>query len=740
MNAAVEARLLESALSRRIFSYMSTAAVVSTVASAAWALLPFAVGWRSEPFDAGSALAFGAATFVLLGAEQAILAPGFFAGRQPRRRSVLTSLVFAAACGALGAAMAACAGATAVVNASESSDQAVWGVALAGGFAGALHGRRRALRRAKADRLGDLDLRGLVVVAWHDAVRGAVLTTVITLWCLGASRSTAVAIYASCVHAWLGVAATAAVASAGLTACALEPLNFRVAARTSNNTTKAAELLVFALGLGDVGAPDDVALRQIAGARDRSLMAGTRQASSFHQRGDFFGGSPGQQQQIGGGGAFYATAVDRDPFAEGSGFDASCPMWRREIEAHRSATFASLRRLGPADTGFSNAPPPPLALASGGTVLGDFSRYSLALRLSKFLALRSLATAPTSPILKDDEPLAAVLIQGRAGDAAVAKIIRSCLLVLDSLTFRVDLAAGVDPTEDSRLENTRAAAFATKFFQGRDTYRPTGLFSAFFQRALSSSSSSSSSEDQKNKTSSTTKTTEETKATSSQAFGSFYFGDSDFATCPWGPGRDQRKKKAFFFSFFSPEVRSALKAALLEAMNPLLSTTTSTTTTSAPAEKDKRAAFVEFSRTPSSRSRALDDDLSPLECLAATFAVRAATNVFVAAKDDDDRLKERLPLVLCSFLAAKRALSEISPFDTPEHDDTTALRQDLIRYLDDGLALLCTKYATFLSTVAFPPLEAPGLKHLVDSLAAAASNDRTSNIPPFPGSTPTRLL
>ena len=678
--------LLEWALGRRMYAYMSVVSLIAMGACVVWALVPFLVGWRVDAVDVVSAAAFGLATAVLLGVEHMMQGPGYFAGRQPWRRGIATSVAAAIASGALGAAMGACAGA---------HETASLGVGVAGAGAGAAHGIRRFLVRGwnQPRRFQDIQLTFIVGDEWRMALKGAAVATLLTLWYLGAARSTAVVVYAAAVHAWFAVGATAAIASAGLQACAVQPLNFKVAVgstspnepphypyhhprtgmpppqpqpRSSDTTTRAAELLVFALGLGDVAAPDDAELRRLAGARG-ALLASNR--SRLSQRGF-------------GGGSFYTAAAQRDPFADGSGFlDATAPTWRREIEAQRFATFALLRRCGPADGSARStlAPPPPMALASGGAVFGDCARYSFGLRLAKFLALRALATvsddlSPYDHDRDNDKPLAVVLIQGRAGDAAVAKIIRSCLLVLDTLTFRVDLAAGADENDDVG-SSTTAVPLATKFYEGRHlaSWRTTFWGSHLNQKKKK-------------------KDDKEEKVPPSVAFGAYYFDDFDFATSPWGPGREKRR---FWNVLDLAKLKEAVTGALTEAFNP---------PTEKPTETPPPVGTFEFERTPASRRRVLSEDLSNLECLAATFAVRATTNVFRAAQDDDDRVKDRVPLVLCSFLAAKASLTL-----PPDLDNADPYRHDLLHYLDAGLHLICRKYSAVLPTVAFPPVDADRL-------------------------------
>jgi len=128
------------------------------------------------------------------------------------------------------------------------------------------------------------------------------------------------------------------------------------------------------------------------------------------------------------------------------------------------------------------------------------------------------------------------------------------------------------------------------------------------------------------------------------------------------------------------------------------------------------------------RDRVLDQDLSPLEMRATDAAIRALLQIFFSpcaiSKKCDPRPRDRLPLVLSSLVALKRALA-IDPLTTLDATNTPTFSEASLspriyinQRLDFALDSLLSKYATLIPSFAFSPLDAPLIQRRIQSLAS----------------------
>lgn len=375
------------AVRRRLVSCIVVASVGAMVACAMWASPLWAMGLRSGAHWSAS-LAFGLAVGLLLSAESAVLSAGYFAGRQPWRRLIVTRTTLGILGGLLGGIMGATCGAT-------RREAFAVAAASAGALVGCRHGVRIATS-SRAERFVDLNAAELLASRLRYTLECAAIGAVATRWIAEAAGLFSSLVLAA--HAAFAVELATAAASAGVAACLLEPLNFEVICGSD-----AVAALLAAAEVGDAEAADDARLRRAAKVKSGKASG------------------------------WYATS-DRDPVLDGTG-DASAPLWRRDFDAQRVALWRGIQGLE-AEAPSWLAPPPPLALASGGLVLGSPVR-SLAERFSKFLAVSALANEDTARRVVS------------AGDVPVARALRACLLVLDGFTVRLMLAAHQPALTDS---------------------------------------------------------------------------------------------------------------------------------------------------------------------------------------------------------------------------------------------------------------------------------------------------
>lgn len=162
-----------------------------------------------------------------------------------------------------------------------------------------------------------------------------------------------------------------------------------------------------AIEVGDAAAPDDGPLRHAASRRTAPSLKG-----------------------------WYA-AKPRDPFDKFTAY-AAAPLWRREIDAQRTALWEVLLEVDPPTRSWLG-PPPLLCLASGGLAFGAM-KHSFELRLAKFLAIVAVARAAEASTPKC-HPATNFFVSNAAGDFGTSRALRACLLVIDSFSLRLEIAS-----------------------------------------------------------------------------------------------------------------------------------------------------------------------------------------------------------------------------------------------------------------------------------------------------------
>ena len=395
--------VLREAVERRVANGVGVGAAGAAALSVVLRVACYgAVGLRQ-------AVGFGMACGVFAVAAVAVSWDGCAGSRTPPRRALATTSALALVGAAIGAALGACAG-------PEAERARVAG----GAVAGLAHGVRAAAAGGRGDgrrpfRAADA-LAKSALAALRSAPFGVLLARAFPGDGAGGGRACFVGALAA--HVALGLQA------AWLRFIAARPLDVDAACDRAPDPRAGpakrrgvkpdppwfVEVALAALEAGD-GAPPP-------------KEPGPRKAPAPAAR------APG----------WYASAGG-DPF----GRAGDAPAWRAENERHRAALSDAAAAAAAGERAALAswvAPPPPLALDSGGLVLGDAVKLRFAGKRAKTLALEALADGACDA--------AGWLLSDAGGDAARDRALRACLLALDGLSLRLELRAAAAAAPRSR--------------------------------------------------------------------------------------------------------------------------------------------------------------------------------------------------------------------------------------------------------------------------------------------------